>query len=313
MVRQTAADRQRTYRKRHLEDIRKRDRERYHALKHLNPKTEERKKYEAEWRERNRPKMRAYSRKHYEAHKEEIAEHRSKRWRVTHRPKPKKTPEERRAARDRSARFYHAKRLLFFSLLKSRMHCESCGEHTAACLDFHHRDPATKLMNIGSTGRCAERSKLIAEIMKCAVLCHNCHKVHHHRERHGKPRRINAGMERRRSAILKIRALFSCSDCGESRSECIEFHHVNPRTKQFSVGNRAIHVSFPRLLKEIRKCIALCGNCHRKRHGTGDRDRLFDRLSLADIEQISRKVQDVYEEYQDVQAGLQAAFPPASR
>ncbi len=63
--------------------------------------------------------------------------------------------------------------------------CEACGfrGHHAA-LDFDHREPSEKALNIGGTTCSVDR--LLAEIEKCRVLCANCHRVHsynagHHR------------------------------------------------------------------------------------------------------------------------------------
>ena len=56
-----------------------------------------------------------------------------------------------------------------------------------------------------------------------------------------------------------------CIVCGESEPICIDFHHVNPDEKDFSIGK---HRSRSRewLLQEISKCVCLCANCHRKVH-----------------------------------------------
>ena len=63
--------------------------------------------------------------------------------------------------------------------------CSRCGynEHPKA-LDYHHRNPETKLFGIGKfvNGRqCNEENKRIVldELKKCDCLCANCHRVHH--------------------------------------------------------------------------------------------------------------------------------------
>jgi hypothetical protein len=64
--------------------------------------------------------------------------------------------------------------------------CQDCGKHADEIvrapdgrypLDFHHRDPATKLFGVSagvSSGRSVAR--LLAEIAKCDLLCASCHK-----------------------------------------------------------------------------------------------------------------------------------------
>ena len=66
-----------------------------------------------------------------------------------------------------------------------------------------------------------------------------------------------------------------CVDCGyETVPAALEFHHRDPSTKEFGVGNW--HGSRERLLREANKCDLLCANCHRLRHAAldfGRRDR----------------------------------------
>lgn len=72
--------------------------------------------------------------------------------------------------------------LWIMSYLKSkRVACQQCGESHEACLDFHHRDPKTKLFQLTAQkiGNRSQRS-IDAEIAKCDVLCSNCHRKHHY-------------------------------------------------------------------------------------------------------------------------------------
>ncbi len=66
----------------------------------------------------------------------------------------------------------------------------------------------------------------------------------------------------------EIKKNLSCEKCGESDSVCLDFHHKDKETKNGNIsdmikdfGNNEI------ILKEIKKCIVLCANCHRKIHG----------------------------------------------
>lgn len=62
--------------------------------------------------------------------------------------------------------------------------CKMCGESNSTCLDFHHRNPQEKAICIGSSitsGYSIERIK--KEILKCDVLCANCHRKLHAEER----------------------------------------------------------------------------------------------------------------------------------
>ncbi len=63
-----------------------------------------------------------------------------------------------------------------------------------------------------------------------------------------------------------------CQDCGYAAlPAALEFHHRDPSTKEFGLGNW--HGSRERLLREAEKCDLVCANCHRIRHAVLDADR----------------------------------------
>ena len=66
-----------------------------------------------------------------------------------------------------------------------------------------------------------------------------------------------------RETVRDIKSESKCMLCGESRSECLVFHHLDPRTKLFCIAN-AIHDGYAlyKVQKEIDKCVILCRNCH---------------------------------------------------
>jgi hypothetical protein len=57
--------------------------------------------------------------------------------------------------------------------------CSVCGydKHPKA-LEFHHRDPGTKNFNV-SEAYGFGIDKFLEEILKCNILCANCHAIHH--------------------------------------------------------------------------------------------------------------------------------------
>lgn len=60
--------------------------------------------------------------------------------------------------------------------------CTQCQESHPACLDFHHCDN-DKEFNIGeSVAAGYSWEKIMSEILKCVVLCRNCHAKEHWRE-----------------------------------------------------------------------------------------------------------------------------------
>ena len=58
-----------------------------------------------------------------------------------------------------------------------------------------------------------------------------------------------------------------CRVCLESERCALDFHHVDPNTKEYGISNLIRRRSKPeKILAEVRKCVVLCSNCHRKYH-----------------------------------------------
>lgn len=57
-----------------------------------------------------------------------------------------------------------------------------------------------------------------------------------------------------------------CVDCGESDPVVLEFDHIDPSTKSFTIGNAAAQMKPLEVVKaEIAKCAVRCRNCHVRR------------------------------------------------
>ncbi len=58
-----------------------------------------------------------------------------------------------------------------------------------------------------------------------------------------------------------------CSNCGYNKCiSALDFHHVDPTTKEFHAGMAGKLRSWDKLKVELDKCILLCANCHREIH-----------------------------------------------
>src|SRR5262245_22450654 len=58
-----------------------------------------------------------------------------------------------------------------------------------------------------------------------------------------------------------------CSLCGYNRcAEALEFHHLDPEKKDFTISDRGYSQSWEKIKNELDKCIMLCANCHREVH-----------------------------------------------
>ncbi len=66
--------------------------------------------------------------------------------------------------------------------------------------------------------------------------------------------------------IVKYKDNLSCFECGESHRAIIDFHHKKGKKEKGISKMIAEGYSIERIKKELKKCIALCSNCHRKLH-----------------------------------------------
>lgn len=74
-------------------------------------------------------------------------------------------------------------------------------------------------------------------------------------------------IKRRKSNLIK---LFDskCCICGfNAFQEALEFHHVDPSTKEFGLSaSSAMTKSLDKQIIEAKKCVLVCSNCHRGIH-----------------------------------------------
>lgn len=55
-----------------------------------------------------------------------------------------------------------------------------------------------------------------------------------------------------------------CSRCNLQFPLAVyDFHHIDPLTKKFSIGQEVNNYSMEKLMEEVKKCELLCANCHR--------------------------------------------------
>jgi hypothetical protein len=91
--------------------------------------------------------------------------------------------EKRREQRRRQQKLKRSRCREWWEKTKGSLACGSCGLDDWRCLDFHHRDPSTKLFNVGSISTRYSKKAILDEMEKCDVLCANCHRIHHWEER----------------------------------------------------------------------------------------------------------------------------------
>ncbi len=72
-----------------------------------------------------------------------------------------------------------------------------------------------------------------------------------------------------------------CQLCGYDRCPAaLQFHHIDPSLKEFSVSRSGITRAFSEVLEEAKKCILLCANCHAEVEAGFRTLEDFDQLSM---------------------------------
>jgi protein-arginine kinase activator protein McsA len=79
-----------------------------------------------------------------------------------------------------SATKHRIKTIEWYKELKGNLKCERCPESHIATLDFHHKDPTEKVGLVSKMVMDVSRTRALAEIAKCIVLCSNCHRKEHY-------------------------------------------------------------------------------------------------------------------------------------
>jgi hypothetical protein len=64
----------------------------------------------------------------------------------------------------------------------------------------------------------------------------------------------------------EFKSTLFCNKCKENRWYILDFHHIDPKEKEFNICNIKRTKNIDKLKKELEKCVVLCSNCHREFH-----------------------------------------------
>lgn len=78
--------------------------------------------------------------------------------------------------------------------------------------------------------------------------------------------KIEETKEKLYTFVDAIKAENGCKFCPEKTPICLDFHHLNPKEKDKSIAHLIAYKNKARIEAEIKKCIVVCANCHRKIH-----------------------------------------------
>jgi len=96
--------------------------------------------------------------------------------------------EDRKALwRERNLKRRKERKVWFLEVTKG-IKCLLCGEKERCCLVFHHKDTKSKDGNVSKLlTDLRSKEKILKEISKCVVLCANCHRKLHWKQKNKIP------------------------------------------------------------------------------------------------------------------------------
>lgn len=81
----------------------------------------------------------------------------------------------------------------------------------------------------------------------------------------------------------------------------LEFHHIHPEDKEFSIGKNMPFPTTKGWLVELNKCITVCRSCHRSIHGYGSPPKQIPPKRRAAFLQLQEWAKDpVYVYYRNI-------------
>lgn len=80
-----------------------------------------------------------------------------------------------------------------------------------------------------------------------------------------KEQRDNRRYLKNRKYIMRFKQFKGCCCCKEKEPVVLEFHHLDQSKKHKNVTSMS-GCNIDKIKNEIRKCVVICANCHRKLH-----------------------------------------------
>lgn len=93
-------------------------------------------------------------------------------------------------------------------------------------------------------------------------VCKECHKKRTNTHRHHN-KWLRIAYQRKRELIDSLKT--PCVKCGDDRDWVIDFHHLNPNEKEFTIS-QCVGKDIEKIRSEYKKCVCLCSNCHKEFH-----------------------------------------------
>lgn len=143
--------------------------------------------------------------------------------------------------------------------LRSRKYCMTCspfGSHNTKKKDPSFDKRTTTQATRARTNVCSDCGNPHSKNQKKGTVCYSC--------------LVKQRKQRIKQRIYKATGT-ACWLCGYDKGyqgiQVLEWHHVNPKTKLFTLSSReVIGTRWTTVNAELRKCVLLCCRCHREHH-----------------------------------------------
>ena len=104
------------------------------------------------------------------------------------------------------------------------------------------------------------------------TICNRCNKEYEYNRSKGHKKTICNScnvtlfrIKRKKQCLLYKGS--KCQKCGYDKCDAaLEFHHLDPKKKDFGISRQGIPKSWEKVKKELDKCILICSNCHKELH-----------------------------------------------
>ncbi len=81
---------------------------------------------------------------------------------------------------------------------------------------------------------------------------------------------LKKAVDKRRKKIKTMAIAYKgnkCTFCGYDKcAGALEFHHLDPKGKDFGLGQNGLTRSWEKTKNELNKCVLVCSNCHKEIH-----------------------------------------------
>jgi len=139
--------------------------------------------------------------------------------------------------------------------------CNICGDTDIKHLTFHHINSDEKEITLCELFKGSTWERILTEINKCELLCHNCHNEYHYIQ--------NLNNNTNKKYLLEYKDI-KCNKCGYDKcSGSLHFHHINKEDKLFKLSDLSKYSNYKSVydiqqyvIDELNKCEVLCANCH---------------------------------------------------